>query len=130
MIWIFVMVVFFTLLAVELATSIQEMKHEKELQDIFLPLAQTEEEKREIKAKFSYLREMGKSAIVPIVISLVITGAFLVCLVFDFRDDSITKYRQGKIYSEDTERVTTRHGEVVKVDTVYTYHIVKNKKSE
>ena len=84
----------------------------------------------EIKNKFYLLREMGKNAIVPIVVSLLITGTFLVFLVLNFRDESITKYRQGKIYSEDTERVTTRHGEVVKVDTVYTYHIVKNKKSE
>ena len=127
MIWIFIVVVLFTILAVEVATSFQEMKHEKELEKIFLSFARTEEEKKDVRNKFYFLREMGNSAIVPMIISLLITGALLVVVVFSFRDDSITKYRQGKIYSEDTERVTKLHGEVTKVDTVYTYHVVKKK---
>ena len=128
MIWIFVFIILFALEIALLATTIQDIKRLNDDEKLFVTLSRTEEEKKEIKTKFTFLREMTKSNFLPLIFSILLTGAILVANMFWFRDVSITKYRQGKIWSEDTERVSTRNGEVTKVDTVYTYHVVKKQK--
>lgn len=129
---IFIAVLFIIFAVFIITDSAYDIKkaNSPEMQIIVKDPSIPEKDRLDLKYSLKNLKQTATTAIIFHSFLLVLWLCLLVADLFDFRDNSINAYRQGKIYVSSTEYryKTDVKGDTLKIDTLYNYRVVKKDK--
>lgn len=110
-----------------LGFEIADNRNKKEMEDTFLGLCTSEEEKEHVKIKIKMIREVGKSTIQMLILTIAIAIFVLSINLWAYRNCAMESLKTGKFGCEEVVRTRTK-GDQVKVDTTYNFYRIKPEK--